>query len=500
MKKVFQLYLLPAIVSALTGGIFASCNSDDTWGSEPVDLSGTAVTGFSLKNNIQVLNNLDSVYFSIDLVNCRIFNATPLPCDTKTDALAVSIASNSCSQAKLLFKDNDGNDAVVDYLTSPDDKVNFANGPVTLRIVSLDGNNTRDYNITVNVAKSVTDSLYWDRLDSGSLYGITGMNRSRTVKVNGNALTLTSSRSGRLAITTFIPAAQAGGGNWQSAIVEPQFSVNGGSSATPSINVESFTSTSDGSLYLIDNNGNLYRSTDLGNTFTKVDSNWLSLTTAYKNGVLGVKENAGARSFAAYPSTLWPSAGASLPTGFPVKGASQGVEFTTKWAAQPQVVIAGGTTAAGLYSSSTWAFDGNKWAEISKTLPAASGYSMTRYTIAETDTVSWRTKERDILIAFGGNGLKPVKEVWVSKDMGVNWQRGTSLLQLPDYIPFTTGGSLLVFEKTLEAGNATPLAIKPITSWDCPYLYLFGGYGEDGSLLPTYWSGVVNYLTNKPLQ
>ena len=48
--------------------------------------------------------------------------------------------------------------------------------------------------------------------------------------------------------------------------------------------------------------------------------------------------------------------------------------------------------------------------------------------------------------------------------------------------------------------DAAPAAIKPITEWQCPYLYLFGGESADGVLLDDYWSGTVNYLTRKPLQ
>ena len=99
---------------------------------------------------------------------------------------------------------------------------------------------------------------------------------------------------------------------------------------------------------------------------------------------------------------------------------------------------------------------------------------------------------------MGGLGLKPYTDVYVSRDMGVNWKKGSEELQLPEYIPFATGASLIVFEKTMT--DAAPAAIKPITEWQCPYLYLFGGESADGVLLDDYWSGTVNYLTRKPLQ
>lgn len=43
-------------------------------------------------------------------------------------------------------------------------------------------------------------------------------------------------------------------------------------------------------------------------------------------------------------------------------------------------------------------------------------------------------------------------------------------------------------------------AVKPIESWDCPYIYLFGGTDLTGTLNDSVWRGVLNRLTFKPLQ
>lgn len=501
MKKSLQSYFLLVVLGFL-GAFATSCNSDDSWGTDPQDLSGTAVTGFSLKADKSVLNNLDSVYFSIDLVGCRIFNANPLPYGTKINAIAVSISSDACSVAELHIEGNDEKGAsVVDYLTSPDEKIDFSNGPVTLHIVSSDGQNARDYEISVNVASEVADSLYWDELQGGALKGVASMRRAKTVKSGDKALTLSVSSTGKAAISTFIPNAVTGGGNWEPSLTEPRFSKSGTTvDAASMLNIESFTATANGDLYVADENGDLYVSADGGANFSMADNGWKSITAPYVNAILGVKENAGALTLASYPSSAWAMSGQAVPSGFPVTGTSGAAEFSTKWAANPQIVVAGGKTAAGTLTGSAWAFDGKRWAQVGDRLPAATGYSMAKYTVAETDTVSWRVKQREVLIAFGGLGAKPVSEVWISRDMGVNWQKGSTLLQLPEYIPFTTGGSLLVFEKTLDADVITPLAVKPITSWECPYLYLFGGYDANGAIRPTFWSGVVNHLKLKPLQ
>ena len=35
--------------------------------------------------------------------------------------------------------------------------------------------------------------------------------------------------------------------------------------------------------------------------------------------------------------------------------------------------------------------------------------------------------------------------------------------------------------------------------WDCPFIYLFGGYNEQGTLLPNVWRGVYIRMTNTPV-
>lgn len=485
-----------------SGSLFQACNSSETWGTDPQDLSGTAVTAFSLKADKSVLNNLDSVFFSIDLVGCKIFNASPLPYETDVDSIAVSISSDACSVAELYYTKGGKEkvDTVVNYLTTPDQKIDFTNGPVRLHLVSADGQHERDYEIRVNVATEVSDSLYWDKMQAGKLRGVAGMNRAKTVKSGDKAFMITTASDGAVGISVFLPNAKSGGGNWEASIITPSFIDVNTTQFGNYLNIDNFTATDNGDLYVTDSYGNLHLSTDGGQTFRIVDTNWENISAPYGNAILGVKENAGARTLGAYPSSAWSQAGQAIPTGFPVSGNSQAATFATKWAASPQIVIAGGKTATGSMTGNTWAFDGKKWAEISNKLPAATGYAMAKYTIAETDTVSWRVKQREVLIAFNGMGMKPVQEVWVSRDMGVNWQKGSDLLQLPEYIPFATQASLLVFDKTLDASTVTPLAVAPITSWECPYLYLFGGYDTAGKLQDSYWSGVVNHLKVKPLQ
>ena len=40
---------------------------------------------------------------------------------------------------------------------------------------------------------------------------------------------------------------------------------------------------------------------------------------------------------------------------------------------------------------------------------------------------------------------------------------------------------------------------KPVTSWECPYIFLFGGKKADGTLQPHVTRGVINRFTFQPL-
>ena len=80
MKKGFLSYCLAVTMTAGAMVAFSGCNSSDTpWNNDPANYSGTQITSFNLKADKAILNNLDSVFFSIDLIDARIFNANPLP-------------------------------------------------------------------------------------------------------------------------------------------------------------------------------------------------------------------------------------------------------------------------------------------------------------------------------------------------------------------------------------------------------------------------------------
>ena len=69
-----------------------------------------------------------------------------------------------------------------------------------------------------------------------------------------------------------------------------------------------------------------------------------------------------------------------------------------------------------------------------------------------------------------------VVDVEKSSDLSDHWK---STAKAPARIPNWTDGNTVY--------------------WNCPYIYLVGGYAPDGSLYTKAWRGVLNRLTLSPI-
>lgn len=505
--------LLSFIASAGLAAAFVACNSDSASSTLSYTTSSVVVSSFSLNADDDVLEALDSVYFSIDLVNARVFNADSLPYGTDVSRLVVNIGVSGCSAAELTFKQSETTDTVVNYLTNSTDSICFTYGPATLHLVSTDQTTERNYYIEVNVHKMKPDSLYWNQTARRSLptnLGVPSRQKSAAWGDRTACLTYASSRY-CLAVTNN-PA------NNEWTYITPAWSF------TPQI--DTFNAT-DEALFILGDDNILYTSTD-GETWNSTGLSWWNIYGAYGSTLLGVEQKGGQFYHVTYPATTE----IKVADGCPVYGTSTLAEFTNKWATAPQVFFIGGSDANGALSGDMWGYDGSTWAKVSiDGVPAATGRSFIAYPYCITDSTNWTTATYTALIAFGGllSDGSLSKDVYLSKDMGIHWKLADDLLQLPDYIPAMTSSQALVVDKTLyaNASNAdawsemasTPLprwwqvyhpkgipaaitsrATKPITEWECPYIYLFGGTNDSGTLYNTVWRGVINRLSFKPLQ
>lgn len=479
MKK-----LTYAVCGVLTMLTVASCNDNST-SSEPTVISSAAkIISFRLSAPDSVLHSMDSVYFSIDQQDLHIFNADSLPMNTDITALTPNISTSGASMVEIHIPRPGQTDSIINYLENTQPAVNFANGPVKVRVVSLNGATTSIYTIKVNVHKAPADTLMWSRMENQSLPSrFSVVTRQHTTMI-GDKLACLTFYDGQYCLATTDQPTQG----WE--YVTPQFGF------TP--DMDSFTGGED-AMFMLDTNGQLHASTD-GISWTATGYVW-SHIYGYLNGKLvGAKFSNGIWSQVTFPS----SAEKPLPAALPISGTSAPITFTPEMGISSQMIVTGGRKADGTLSKATWGFDGNEWAMFSRRqLPyGIENMAIVPYFTVKTSTTTWRTTKQSVLMAMCGNRIDgtPNDTVFVSRDFGINWEKADSLTQLPSTIPPRTRAQAFTVTSVLGAGAIRPLATKPIEQWDCPYIYLFGGVNQEGVTYNTMYRGVINRFTFKPLQ
>jgi hypothetical protein len=93
--------------------------------------------------------------------------------------------------------------------------------------------------------------------------------------------------------------------------------------------------------------------------------------------------------------------------------------------------------------------------------------------------------------------------IYLSTTQGITWTKGDSTMTQAGFMPKFYGAQAFVNEETLtpNAGQYLPRRVQTlVASWECPFIYLFGGYNDQGALLPYVWRGVYNRMTNYPVQ
>lgn len=465
--------------SALAIFAFSGCNDNDGYETS-IDYTSTQVQSFNLMSNDKILNNLDSVYFSIDLVNARIFNADSLPFGTPVNKLQIEVKTDNCSEIEVRFPHPDHlGDSVINYMTNSTDSIDFSRGNVRLHVVSYDRAASRDYTLEVNVHKTVADTLLWFTDTPMSLpSSLTSISASATVMRNKNLYTLTTDNDGNYCLNTASSPLDAGSNENLSFSFIPQ--------------IESFTAT-ESAFFILADNGDLYTSADARN-WTSCDVNWTSITATYGDILLGVVKDGDTYKHSTYPG----SPTTVIPEDFPVSGNSQAIRFTSKWSPEAQIITMGGTKADGTPSPTVWAYDGSLWAKIADNTPMkVTGASMFPYYVCETDTNTWTATTRSVFMTLGGTQADgtPNGTIHISYDLGFNWQEAPSLMQPPKNFPPIHGARAFIINKAMPSR-----AIRPITDWDTPYIYLYGGYDSEGKPYPYILQGVINKLQFKPLQ
>lgn len=498
---------------------FVACNSSSS--DDNVIIPGAAVcTQFSFQAS-ESNSATDTVFFTIDQLGQRIFNADSLPVGTDISALVPSVTTRGASIIEFLVTRAGLGDTVYNYIEHSDEAVDFSAERVRLRIVSLDGQATCVYDINVNVHTVRADTLVWHRLERGSL-------PSTFSVVSEQHATQTASQI--YCLTRYdnqycMARADEPSSVWSYAT--PNFGF------TPDINT--LTGTKD-RLYILDNEGLLHVSADNGVTWTSTGRRWSYIYGGYGDRLIGSRLENGTWRQVEYPATT--ETVVSDP-GFPVCNTSQAICRSFEMSDDMQMLVTGGRLADGTLTNQTWAYDGSSWARISRRNPmghAVENMTMIPYYTVRTDTLSWLTTKQSVLMAMNGrlSDGSMNDTVYVSRDFGMNWTKADSLYQPARQMPgrqlaqgfvynhtatdagadkiaarSTAGGNwvtlfsseLPLFRWSADSGDAAmSRATKPITEWQVPYIYLFGGVNASGQTYNTLYRGVITYLTFKPLQ
>lgn len=511
MTKKFPLYML---LVALSGLMLGSCNEKEEEDPEIQEIiySDVAVQAFSLEKNDSVIAHLDSVFFAIDLNNAVIYNPDSLPLGTNVEKLVLKITLPTVNSATLIEAAAPGGKArEIDYVATPKDSINFTYGNAKLKIESYDKKVTREYVIKVNVHKMVPDSLYWNRLATRQLPAAVGtVTAEKAVKLGDRVYCLICGGDGEKMAVSENP----GDDFWE--VTDAHLPA--------SARVETLTAAG-GSLYLLDDDGALFSSAD-GTAWTACGQVFHWLYGDYNGQLLASRNDGGDWVTVTYPAMTVTDVD---DTAFPVEATSTMLTFETKWATNPTSIFIGGRTASGSLSADTWGYDGTTWAVVSSlSLPeGVESPVLVPYFSYTSDNVKWTATRYSVLLAWGGLQAdgSVSKTLYISYDNGIRWRKADDLLQLPSYIPAIYDAQAIVMPSILTASRAmtdgswepipsrripawlmveTPgmmsRAVSPITEWECPYIYLFGGRDASGVLQNTIWRGVINRLTFKPLQ
>ncbi len=481
MKKLTAICLS----AFLTAAAFSGCNSDY----EPDTVTSTcvAVKSFALTKDDSIMANLDTVFFSINLEEGKIFNADSLPCGTKVNKLIPRISFlEGVSGATLSVTCENGTDTVYNYITNSTDSIDFTN-PVKLTVTSLSGMASMTYEIKVNVHKLVSDSLEWSRTASMSLpTDLSGSPAQRTVKTSEGIYVLTSSGTAFSMARADNPEAE-----WEYF--------------TPALPAGAdYHSLAGGiaSLYILADK-TIYASTDGGRSWTSTGVKATHIYGCYEDTAIAVLTEGKTSRIVSYPAC---GVSATLPEGMPIADTSVPVTVKFPLAAGPQMIMCGGTLANGSLSGDTWAFDGTNWANITLlSLPEGLKNVAIVPFFSFTINTAFIATEHSVLLAFGGRSKSAISDkTYLSFDFGMTWLEGSSLIQLPDYIAPFYDAQTYTYDKVLTPSrsiiwSAPSRATTPVESWDCPYIYIFGGVDKAGNTSQKVWRGTLNRLQSKPI-
>ena len=496
MTKRNPLYLvLTMAVMLLSFPAFISCNDDkddDNTFHYSTSTQTTLVTGFALQADNSVLANLDSVHFTVDYDNGLIYNADSLPVGTDISKLKVTVEFlNTVNSAVFSITGATVQaDTTINYTTSMTKSLDFT-GKTMLTVTSADKSQVKDYEVKVLVHKVNPDILVWPMSWRRDLPGCdNGAIAQKTVKQGDLYRTLVYDG----ADVTMLTATSPSQGIWERQACNIPF--------TP--DVASFTVVDDAALCLLSTAGQLYFSPD-GVEWTATDVVWNSVLGVYEGRLLGIVKGDDGYYHDEYPRPegFEPT---QVENGFPVAHSSDMVVTSNKWTVSQQAIIVGGIDSEGKALNNVWGYDGTTWGKINNghgtELPALSDATLFPYYTYRTLSGVRHYGLQQTWYLMGGRQADGTlnNKIYLSTTQGITWSVGDSTICQPDHMPAFYGAQAFVNHETLRAANQAPRPVRSFDlMWDCPFIYLFGGYNEQGALLPYVWRGVYIRMTNTPV-
>ena len=453
----------------------------------------TLVKGFALQADADVLGNLDSVHFTIDYDKGLIYNADSLPVGTDVSALKVTVEFlNDVSSAIFTITGATVQaDTTIEYTSSMSTKLDFT-GQTTLRVTSADETQVKDYDVKVLVHKVNPDLLVWPIEWRRDLPGYRSSAIGHKAVQQGDFYRIMVYNGAECQILT---ASSPNEGSWSKQTVSLPF--------VPQ--VPTLTATAD-ALYVLAADGTLYTSAD-GMEWSSCGVTWHNVLGVYGDRVLGIIAGADGYYHDEYPRSAEYTA-SLVEEGFPVSHSSDMIQTDNTWTISQQAMIVGGIDANGNLMSDVWGFDGDHWGKINNihthSLPAIADATLFSYYTYKALSGVRRYGRQQTWFVMGGRLADGTlnDKIYLSNTQGITWSQADSTIAMSSNMPKFYGAQAFVNFETLTASGANYLPRRVqslVTTWECPFIYLMGGYNDQGELLPYMWRGVYNRMTNYPV-
>ena len=494
MTNRTTLYIILAVLVMLSSlPLLSSCNKDDDNNTYSYSTSKqtTLIRAFALQADSKVLESLDSVKFTVDYDRGLIYNADSLPVGTDITKLKVVVEFlNTVNSAVFNISDATVQaDTAINYTTSMTQTIDFT-GKTILTVTSADGSQVKNYDVKVLVHQVEPNMLVWAQSWRRDLPGYDYDLQAFKAVEKGSLMYALTWNGSQCALLTASEPSQA---TWNKQMLSLPF--------TP--RVKTLVAT-DESLYMLAMDGTLYTSTE-GMEWTSCGVKWYSLLGAYSDRVLGIVSDGDDYIYDEFPRPEGYSTSV-VDESFPVSHSSNMVVVQNDWSSAPQAMIVGGVASDGHVIKDTWGYDGHHWGKInnihSDALPCVADATLFSYYTFKSLSGVRRYAQQSTWYLMGGrktdgslNG-----DIYLSNTQGITWFKGDSTITQSDFMPKFYGAQAFVCEEMLQASRRMPSRVTaPITTWQCPFIYLYGGYNAEGVLLPNVWRGVYNRLTNDPV-